>query len=224
MKLLKSLLSAAAAACLVAAPLSAQAGLVLSVQDGVAAPTVVYDNGVGDQNAAIGRIVSDGSSGVWNYYFNIGTGVNVPPGAPFGMHLTSHAENTGAGTLTVKLTETNLNFGAGGMTWVTGTFNGVIGALGDNFSYSVYVDPSNTAFGMPNTGLAMSGTGLSGIGGASVNLANPFSMTLIATYHAGNMPGVSSFDFKSNVPEPASIALVGLALVGLGAASRRRKT
>ena len=56
----------------------------------------------------------------------------------------------------------------------------------------------------------------------TLNLSNPFSLTLVADItHYGSK--TTSFDFASQVPEPSSVALFTLGLLGAGASARRRK-
>ena len=68
----------------------------------------------------------------------------------------------------------------------------------------------------PNVGLAV---GLSAA--EQLNLSNGGILTLRFVGEAGWDMAIDSFGFQ--IPEPTSLALVGLALLGAGVATRRRK-
>ena len=200
MKLLKSLLSAAAVACLAAAPLTAQAGLTLMLTSGLSTVTIT-DGGVGDSNVAAGAITFIGGVGLWNINVSTGLGVGLVPGQ-FSMDLNSvDTSLAGAAALTIALSQDYLSYGSGGLLPVTGHIGGTVGG-GGTLSYDLYADSSNALFG--TGGLAFSGT-TSGAsfgqsGGTSVLLSNPFSMTL-ATTLTHTYADSSSFDFKGKIPE-----------------------
>ena len=233
MKLLKSLLSAAVVASLAAVPLSSQAGpITLSISDGATTFTVA-DGASGvyaDQNPLANEVAWAGTVGVWTVNISTGTGVGGIPGV-FGIDLTSKSTISSApGTLTIMLSETGLNLGSSGTFAVSGGIGGTFSKTGNGNSlgYSLYADANNGLFGTPAGGLAFNGTATDGslhfgdAGGASIALTNPsFSLTMVTKFN-NKVAGQTSYDFTSAIPEPASIALVGLALLGLGAATRRK--
>jgi len=224
MKFLKSFLAAAAASLLVAAPLAANATIALQLDDAatVGVDKLIFDGGAGDADGLVdGKITYLGAAGNWT--INVSTGLGNGVLADFGIDLNSvNVSGAGAGVLTVSFTETDMNFGLGGPTAVYGNIGGTAGG---NFGYTLFADDANALFG--TTATAFSGStgpgAFSASGGGNVLLNDPFSLTLqVAIDHLGVTGKSTSFDFEGKIPEPTSLALLSLALLGAGAATRRR--
>lgn len=203
---------------------AAQAAPMLRVSDGTTTVTVAdgASGSCGDTLPAPGYVGLSCSIGSWwlNLVFGIGHDVLGDQ-----IHLTSlNVSSGGGGTLTVALTDTDFANTGGYPTLNFG--GGIGGASAGTVNYQMYVSDSNTPFGLDT--LIGSGSGSGAFSGSFSDWAavtGTYSMTLVATITHGfsRFPYMAtSIGFIGRVPEPATLALLGLGLAGIGFAARRR--
>jgi len=198
----------AAAALLVGSAAPSQASLMLELDSGLA---------TGSASSLTGIVTFNG--GVGNFVANVTTGVSKPlvgsATQPI-LDLNSIDINAGAGgTLTLKLTDTDF-LGSGSEALFLDAVGGTLSS--GTIEVATYMDCSDTAFGT-GTKLTDQTFGTGAFSGTPQDFATTcsgaYSLTQIATL---TMPGGGLFsgDSSLSIPEPSTLALFGVGLLGLG--------
>jgi hypothetical protein len=215
------IIQATTAALLLGALPAAYAVPTLSFSvDGGAAITCA-DGAACDINASAGAVTVSQSLG--DFYVTTGLSKPILTGGDPLMDLNTLnvLMSGGAHTLTIAFSDTGFDISGGRLTM---EYGGSLSGAGASFEHSAYYDTGNALFGQSTLiGTAGSGSGaFSGAvdGGWSPN--GPYSVTEILTLKGGSGMTVFSGDFEVNVPEPATLALLGFALLGFAVVYRRR--
>jgi len=219
LKLNKFLVSMMAIATMMAAT-TANAAFKMTI-DNYADPVKTVTDGDLDGLITYNSTV-DGSINDWTLVFTAGT--SKPAATIPMMDLSGTFLSSSAGKLTIALTDTGFTDLASANRWFSAA---VGGTTAGSVSFQAYLDTSNAEFGtgtqLHDSGTLGGFTFTSGDGLLVGQNSNPFSLTLVATIQHSAPGQGSSFDYGIRVPEPASLALMGIGLLGLGAAVNRRK-
>lgn len=208
------------AMALLAMPLAAKADtLTLTLTSGLSSVTVT-DGGVGDANPLTGAITFVGPVGGW--FLNVTTSQGTGILGPGRMDLNS--ADTGIGNpllpLEITFTESDLTKPVGVNNYVM-AIGGTMGAPSHTLTFtSLYNGNPLQSLTFANMSGAFSGTTY-----GTNDFVAPYSLgeyVKIDPLRATNIIISDSFDASFDVPEPASLSLMGLGLFMLGGMLRKR--
>jgi hypothetical protein len=194
---------------------------------GAAAPVVIYDQGAGDlATGASGVGVVSWFGDLGNFKFNFTGGTTNPAigsaDVPM-MHLNGYANSPGTagGTFTVKFSSTEF----GPMASDLSGFVSALAGAGGVQSLDVYYNTDNVLFG--TTGAASTHIAdINTFSTASVYngtpSTSPFSLTMVASITMGSNAAASFDDTVAPVPEPGTMMLLGIGMLGMAVYGKRR--
>ena len=210
--LVKSLIAIAAAAAISG---SAYAIPTLVITDGITTQTITDETPGDGAFLTPGAVLFSGSIGSWVITVNNGTTKPLIGSASLpDMDLSFLAVSSGAGTLSITFSDDGFTASSGFVSNIGGT----VGS-GGSVTSALYLNGNAISNAGPFAPGAFSNTAY---GNVTLGANDVLALGVVLTANAGGV--VSSGDYNVTVPDGGTTALlVGLGLVGMSVAARRKK-
>jgi hypothetical protein len=182
----------------------------------------------GDANPVAGVVTFVGSVDKWT--INVATGTGSPVfSLPDLMDLNDISVTGGNGNkaLTLILTQTFLTAPLTNAD-VLNTLGGTSSIGGTTVSVQSWFSASNKAFctdttcGAKVTDQSFSGKAFSGMTSGIASATGPYSITMVITIDSQGNADTTSFDSMLQIPEPATLSVLGAGLLAFGTGLRRK--
>ncbi len=203
------------ASALILAASPTWAAAMLTLDDGTNSISIT-DQGAGDANPIEGIVTAVWTSPdtLWTSTVSIGTTypADGSEARPY-MDLNAVVTSPGAGNLTITFVQD-------GFMAAMGKFNSDVGGTLDQNASAMFMAMAD---GQLVSSIGPFTSGGAFMGSDSVDFiagSTPYAMSLQAVITHGGA-GTTSFDYQVEVPEPGTLALLGLGLIGFGLSRRR---